>query len=62
MNKAMEIIKKLIIEHQASGYCVDQKEAEEWIENDPVVAFDKFYDLGRFETLVNLLNDLEKLN
>ena len=61
MNKAIELIKYLIREHEKAGYCTEIKEAEEWIENDPVVAFDKFYDLGRYETLVDLLSTLEKI-
>lgn len=61
MNKAIELIKQLINEHEMSGYCTNQREAEEFIERDPVVAFDKFYDLGRYETLVNLLNELERI-
>lgn len=61
MNKAVELIKKLINEHEMSGYCTNQSEAEEMIELDPVVAYDKFYDVGRYETLVNLLNELERI-
>ena len=61
MNKAIELIKYQIREHEKEGFCTDQKVAEEWIEKDAVAAFDKFYDLGRYETLLDLLNILEKI-
>ena len=58
-NKAIDLIKLLIKAHEEAGCCTDYKEADEWAEHDTVVAFDKFYDIGRYETLVNLLHDLE---
>ena len=61
MNKAIELIKKLINEHEMQGYCTKQSEAEECIEQDAVAAFDKFYDLGHYEALVGLLNELERI-
>ena len=61
MNKAIELIKKLINEHEMQEYCTKQSEADEWIDHDVIVALDKFYDLGRYETLVNLLNELERI-
>lgn len=61
MKNVIEHIENLIKEHEASGYCTEEKEAAEWIERDPVIAFDKFYDVGRYETLVNLLNDIKNI-
>ena len=60
-NKVIDLIKLLIKEHEEAGCCTDYKEADEWTEHDTVVAFDKFYDLGRYETLINLLNDIKKI-
>lgn len=61
MNKAIKLIKYLIKEHEKEGFCTTQEQAEEWIERYPVRAFDKFFELGRYETLVDLLDTLEKL-
>lgn len=60
-DKILNLINDLINEHASSGYCTDYNEAQDWIEHDPVVAFDKFYDVGRYETLKNLWNKIKYL-
>lgn len=61
MKNAIEIIENLIKEHEASGYCTNYEEAEDCIEYDVTASFDKFYDVGRYETLTNLLNDIKNI-
>lgn len=59
MKKAIELIKQLIKEHEESNYCIDYEEALNEI--DPQTSLMYAYDSGRYETLVNLLHDLEKI-
>lgn len=59
MKKAIELIKKLIEEHKQADYCMDYEDAEN--ELDPQTSLMMAYDVGRYETLVNLLNDLRKM-
>lgn len=59
MKKAIELIKLLIHEHEETGYCTDYEDAEN--ELDPQTSLMLAYDCGRYETLVNLLNDLERM-
>lgn len=61
MKKAIELIEKLIREHEDADYCTDYDRATEHMEIDLEQSTDMFYDAGRYETLVNLLNDLKKL-
>ena len=61
MNKAIELIKYLIREHEKAGFCTEQNdEIERFMQSAPV-AFDRTYQLGRYETLVDLLDTLEKI-
>ena len=65
MQKAIELIEKLIKEHEDSGYCTNYDDATKEYEAGIVeieCLFDKSFDVGRYETLINLLNDLKKLN
>ena len=55
-DKILNLINDLINEHASSGYCTDYTEAQEWIEYDPVVAFDKFYDVGRYPSPLSKLH------
>lgn len=56
--KIIQYIENLIQEHEESGYCTDYKEAG----HSPFVeSLDKFYDVGRYETLTNLLTDIKNM-
>ena len=60
MQKAIELIEKLIKEHEDGGYCTNYDEANNLLFDDEVIGM-KFYDCGRYETLINLLNDLKRM-
>ena len=59
MNKALELIQQLIKEHETSGYCTDYEQAQET--EDPEQSFVFAYDVGRYETLTNLYNELKRI-
>ena len=59
MKKSIELIKKLIKEHEQSGFCTNYDEAES--EKDPSKCFYMAYDVGRYETLCNLYNKLKRM-
>ena len=63
MKKAIELIEQLIKEHEESGYCTDYDKATEIQAEmaDGESGFNAAYDVGRYETLVNLLNDLKRM-
>ncbi len=58
-NTLIEKLKELIKEHEESNYCIDYELAEN--ELDPQTSLMMAYDVGRYETLVNLLNDLKRM-
>lgn len=60
MNRAIELIEKLIEEHKKANYCTDYDDALQSLEDFDEDAPEKIYDAARFETLVNLLNDLKR--
>ena len=57
--KLIEHVEKLIREHQQNEYCTDWEEVQN--ELDPDRAGFIGYDCGRYETLINLLADLENM-
>lgn len=59
MKKAIELIKELIKEHETSNYCMDFESVLNELE--PEKAMFSAYDVGRYETLTNLLNYLERM-
>lgn len=61
MQKAIELIKKLLKEHEEFGFCTNTLDAAQHLEYDVAIGSEKFYDAGRYETLENLLSDLEKI-
>ena len=56
MNKAIELINQLIKEHEQSGYCTDYEHALQTEKTEQA-----FYDVGRYETLTNLYNELKRI-
>lgn len=61
MKKAIELIENWIAEHEMSCYCTDYDKAETTLKTDAEQGFNMAYDVGRYETLVNLLIELEEL-
>lgn len=61
MNKALKLIEELIKEHEESGYCTDYKHALCCTIVDPETDFNNAYDVGRYETLTNLYNELKRM-
>lgn len=60
-DKIINFIEELIKEHEETGYCTNYDMAQNELNKDADNAFDLAYDCGRYETLVNLLSDIEKL-
>ena len=60
-DKILNLINDLIKEHEETGYCTNYDMAQNELNRDVQHAFDLAYDCGRYETLVNLLSDIEKL-
>ena len=48
-------LNQLIAEHKESNFCTSYKEATNSIECSFDESFDKFYDVGRYDTLQELL-------
>ena len=62
MNKALEHIKKLIDEHIKDGYADNESFIEcDLNNNDIEAALNDSYDIGRYETLTNLYNELKRI-
>ena len=59
--KIINTLKTLIAEHEVNNYCTDIKEAERSIEQDIIEAFDKFYDVGRYEAFKDMLYTVQNL-
>ena len=59
MNKALELIQQLIKEHEEANYCTDYEQAQGT--EDPEQSFVFAYDVGRYETLCNLYNELKRM-
>lgn len=59
--KAINLIKYLIREHENEGLCIELSEAEKQIPLSSELVINKIYELGRYETLVDLLNTLERM-
>lgn len=59
--KAIKLIKYLIREHENEGLCTEISEAEKQIPQNAELVINKIYELGRYETLVDLLNTLERI-
>lgn len=63
-NKIQQIIDELklhIKDHEEQGFCTDYRDAEKSIEYSIDESFDKFYDVGRYNTLTEILYFIEKL-
>lgn len=62
MNKAIELIKQLIKEHYEQGYADNDTFVTNALDHGNIEeALNDQYDVARYETLVNLLHDLEKI-
>ncbi len=61
--KAIKLVKYLIREHENENLCTKMSEAEAVIPKEikADLGLYKLYELGRYETLVDLLNTLEKI-
>lgn len=57
--KIIKHIEFLINEHNKSGYCCDWNEVLK--EEDSQLCINKSCDVGRHETLCNLLNDIKNI-
>ena len=60
-DKAIKLIKYLIKEHEKANLCTELSEASEQVPKSLKSFIDKIYELGRYETLVDLLNTLESI-
>ena len=59
MNRAIDLIQSLIKEHEENEYCTDWEEVENELDADRAGFIG--YDVGRYETLKQLLADLMKM-
>lgn len=59
--KAVNLLKYLIREHEKENFCAKLSEEEEQIQQKIPTLVNKVYQLGRYETLVDLLNTLERM-
>lgn len=57
----LELIDRLIKEHEENGYCTDHGIAADNLADDVEIGADSYYDVGRYETLMNLYSDIENL-
>ena len=60
-DKIINFIEELIKEHEETGYCTNYDMAQNELNRDVQNAFDLSYDCGRYETLINLLNDIKQI-
>ena len=60
-DKIISYLSQLIYEHDVNNFCTSYEKAEESIEADINKAFDKFYDVGRYDTLHEVLSIIQKL-
>lgn len=60
-NKIISYLSQLIYEHDVNNFCTSYEKAKESIETDPVSSFDKFYDVGRYDTLHEILSIIQKM-
>lgn len=60
--KIIQHIENLIQEHWDSGYATNKDHVSKALEHfDAEEAFNKQYDVARYETLCNLLTDIENM-
>ena len=59
MKKVIEYLENLIAEHEMECYCTDWDKVLN--ESDFETAVNTAYDVGRYETLVNILIDIESM-
>lgn len=60
-DKIISYLEQLIKEHEIHNFCTSYEKAEESIETDVLRAFDNFYDIGRYDTLHEVLSMIQKL-
>jgi hypothetical protein len=60
-DKLIKELELLIKDHEENEFCIDYRDAEKSIEYSIEESFDKFYDVGRYNTLKEILYFIQNL-
>ena len=59
--KLIDYLIHIAYEHRTNNFCTSYKEAEECIEKNVLQSFDKFYDVGRYDTIHEILAVVQRM-